>query len=280
MLLSTTAVAGADEMVLRLGDGAEISLERMSGKLARARVIVVGESHTNQAHHRLQLEIIKSLAAAGVRLAVGLEMFERKNQADLDHWVAGRIDEASFEKLYLENWNLPWRLYRPIFVYARERRLPLIGLNIDPDLARAVARRGLSVLSPEQVRELTQPPCPPPEAYQNLLRDQLQAHDHGRMNFDDFMAAQTLRDGFMARTALAYLSTDPNRTLVVLTGSVHAWKPALPRQLACLGQKSVKVVLPAEAGVFPDEGPTSADADYVWLGERPEEDDSESVGPP
>ena len=63
-------------------------------RLAQARVILVGEHHAVESNHRAQLEVIRSLAEAGKKVAVGLEMFRRESQGDLDRWIGGLIDES------------------------------------------------------------------------------------------------------------------------------------------------------------------------------------------
>jgi uncharacterized iron-regulated protein len=63
------------------------------------------------------------------KVAVGLEMFRSDSRADLDRWVAGGIDEARFKAIYLDNWNYPWKLYAPIFEYARRQKIALVGLK-------------------------------------------------------------------------------------------------------------------------------------------------------
>jgi uncharacterized iron-regulated protein len=49
----------------------------------------VGEQHDNPAHSRAQLAIIKSLRQSGAKVALGLEMFRRESQEQLDRWAAG-----------------------------------------------------------------------------------------------------------------------------------------------------------------------------------------------
>jgi uncharacterized iron-regulated protein len=39
---------------------------------------------------------------SGVKVAIGMEMFRRGSQKELDNWISGRIDEDEFEKIYTD----------------------------------------------------------------------------------------------------------------------------------------------------------------------------------
>lgn len=273
------ATPRAEARFVRLSDGQRLEAAQVAAEVAGRRVVVFGETHSDPAHHAAQMEIIAALTQAGHHPAVGLEMFEAVNQDDLVRWSAGEVTEADFEPIYLDNWNLPWRLYRPIFDFARQHRLSLIALNLDEETARAVARHGLEAAGPGLAELLESPDCPPSEGYLNLLREELDSHGHGGLEFDNFRDAQLLRDRFMAQTAADFLTGRPQGPLVILTGSVHAWKPALPRQLACLGVRRVAVILPQSAGLFGPGGPTPADADYLYVGPLLEPEPADQTGP-
>jgi uncharacterized iron-regulated protein len=83
--------------------------------LKKHRIILVGEHHSNKRHHRAQLRVIQALEQAGVKVAIGLEMFRDDSQSALDKWIAGQLDEADFERIYYDNWNFPYGAYRMIF---------------------------------------------------------------------------------------------------------------------------------------------------------------------
>ena len=50
-----------DGGVVRLKDQATIPFDQMVGEVSKSRVIVIGETHDNQADHDLQLKIIRTL---------------------------------------------------------------------------------------------------------------------------------------------------------------------------------------------------------------------------
>jgi uncharacterized iron-regulated protein len=98
------------------------SLDAIIPQLAQKQVVFVGEIHDRFGHHLAQLEIIKRLYRAYSDLAIGVEYFQRSSQPYLDAYIAGELDEKSFLKKteYFERWSFDYRLYRPIFRYARE----------------------------------------------------------------------------------------------------------------------------------------------------------------
>lgn len=183
-----------DGGVLRLQDQTTIAFDQMVGEASRSRVIVVGEIHDNQAHHDLQLKIVRTLHEGGIPLAVGLEMFRAENQELLDKWWRWGMSTEQFEVLYRENWGLPWPLYRDIFLYSRQKRIPLVGLNVPPEIMSKVAREGYGSLTEAERKKL--PPgitCTLDEAYRTFIRRTFTEHAHssGR-SFDHFCEAQML----------------------------------------------------------------------------------------
>jgi uncharacterized iron-regulated protein len=256
-----------DALDLTLRDvlrGRDVPLAKAAHRLAEANVVLVGESHDDPDHHAAQLQIINSLRLSGYPVAVGLEMFQHREQQILDDWVVGNLSESDMAKAFARNWDASWPLYSPIFEYCRQERIPMIGLNVPREITRQVARQGFSSLSREQIGQLPPVVCIVDPAYEAFLRRVLGTHA-GDGEFNKFCEAQLVWDTAMAYYAGEYHVSDPERTLVVLTGSVHAWKPAVPAQLRKLHPElSSLSVLPAESGVEPGRI-TSKDADYLYM---------------
>jgi len=234
----------------------------------QASVVLVGEHHTDRAHHQAQLAVIKALVQAGRPVAVGLEMFRQDSQPALDQWVAGQIDEQSFEKIYLDNWNFDWTLYRPIFRFAREQGLPMVALNVDPSISHQVAYHGFDSLTQDQKAQIGQLQCDVTPAYREYIRQAFGGHGHGQTEFDNFCQAQLLWDSAMAIQALEYVQAHPETTLVILSGSGHAQKPGIPAQIAKRGPWPCSVILPQTPGIFDADHTTAEEADYLFLFNR------------
>jgi uncharacterized iron-regulated protein len=234
-------------------------------QLRQARIILVGEHHNVAAHHEAQLAILRSLHQAGRKVAVGLEMFRRNSQPELDRWVAGRIPEDDFKPIYLDNWNYDWSLYRPIFVYARDKRIPMVGLNVPSGVTSQVAYHGFASLSADQKGSLEGITCDVTEQYRQFIRRAHGAHGHGGMAFERFCEAQLVWDTAMAVHVLEFLADHPDYTMVILTGSGHARKMGIPAQLAKRGAIPCLVVLPETAGIFEPDTLSPADTDLLFL---------------
>ena len=234
--------------LLRVADGKELNLQGVLPDLKESRVIFVGELHDQKSHHDAQLEVIRALHDAGVSVAIGLEMFQRDSQQHLDKWVAGSMPESDFLPIYYNNWNLDWLLYADIFRFAREQKIPLIGLNVRPEIVKQVARKGFASLNTEQKSALPPVTCVVDKNYKEFIQRALGAHGHGNMDFTNFCEAQLLWDSAMAANLLDYLENHPDRTLVVIAGSGHTWKQGIPRQVKTRSDVPYRVILPEVSG--------------------------------
>ena len=230
-----------------------------------ARLVLVGEHHTDPSHHAAQLNVIRTLHDAGIPAAIGIEMFRKDQQAALDRWIAGKIDERAFEAIYLDNWNFPWNLYREIFIYARQNKIPLLGLNVSRAITRQVAQNGFASLSTEQRDQLEGITCNVTREYRDFIRNAFGAHGHGNMDFVRFCEAQLVWDTAMAINALSYLNRHTDRTMVLLAGSGHARKMGIPYQVSSRSPIPLSVMLPMTSGIFDPDNLTPEDADFIIL---------------
>jgi uncharacterized iron-regulated protein len=241
------------------------TLDKMIVDLSGAQVVFIGETHDQVSHHAAQLQVIRELHEAGIPVSVGLEMFRQDGQVNLDRWVAGDMDEDSFKEVYVRHWG-DWHLYRDIFIYARDNRIPLVGLNIPRQLVNQVARRGFDSLSAEQRKDLPLAYCNISPRYREFMTRTLQGHPLEGTAFEYFCEAQILWDASMALILEEYLRENPQRTVVVLAGNGHAWKHGIPEQLLRSGEYRIRVLLPEIPGRV-DRSTTSLDeADYLLEG--------------
>ena len=244
----------------------DIDISQAIERLRQSRVVLVGEHHTSPSHHRAQLLVIRKLHEAGVQVAVGLEMFRNDSQAELDRWVSGELSVEEFEKIYYDNWNYDWSLYRPIFEYAQQQGIPMVGLNVPRDITRQVARQGFQSLSQEQKEKLSNITCRVDQEYMEYIRRSFGAHAHGNLNFVYFCEAQLVWDNIMAVSALAYLNSNPKSVMVLLAGAGHVRKQAVPAQIRNRADIATTVILPQVAGDIDPDTVDSTDADYLFLG--------------
>lgn len=260
------AAAGEVQPVYDLRRSQSTTLADLVPELLKNRVVVVGEQHTDEGHHRAQLRVIQALHEAGAKVAVGLEMFRRNSQDALDRWVSGGLDRPAFEKIFQENWGYPWTAYQPIFEFARAEKIPMIGLNVPREITRQVARSGFQSLSAEQRGQLADVTCQIDEEYMRFVREAYGAHGHGRMNFVFFCEAQMVWDNAMAAHALDYLRSRPDAVVVILAGVGHARRGAVPRQIRLRSPVPVAVFLPEVPGSIDPQTVDAQDADFLLMG--------------
>jgi len=258
-----TPPAPEELLLYDLQQGRTVSLEQILPDLAPPGLVHAGESHGSVAHHQAQLAVVQALEQGGADVAVGLEMIRHAHQQALDDWVAGRLPEREMQELFMLDWGYEWPLYRPIFIHCRDEGLPMVALNVPRSITRKVAREGFMALTDEELGQLPPISCQVHPEYENFLRAVLGDHAHGQ-SFTRFCEAQLVWDTAMAIYALEHLERHPDRTMVLLCGSVHAWKFAIPSQAARL-QPGVRqrVLLPFVPERLTPEMLTSQDADYV-----------------
>ena len=254
--------------LLRAADGRILSLADIVKDLRQSKLVFVGELHTTQSHHHAQLQTVSALKKAGTPVAIGLEMFRRESQSDLDRWVQGELSEKEFEQIYYKNWNYPYHLYKDIFLYARDHKIPMVGLNVSPEVTKQVAREGFDSLTPKQRGDLPMVTCRVDPEYLAFIRRSLAMHGHGGLDFTRFCEAQLVWDTAMAWSLLGYLANNPEFTVVVIAGSGHSWKKGIPAQIRQRAELPLRVILPEVPGRVDKENIALNEADYVWLGLR------------
>src|SRR6185369_14150467 len=99
-------------------------------------------------------------------MVLAFEAFPRRVQPVLDRWVAGEYTEAQFLQAveWSRVWNFDPQLYLPMFNFARMNRVPMVAMNVDLTLIRAIGAKGLAGV-PAETREGVSPPAAATKAY-------------------------------------------------------------------------------------------------------------------
>jgi uncharacterized iron-regulated protein len=74
------------------------SIRDVVAQAVRQDVVLLGEQHDNEDHHRWQLQMLSALHAQRPQMVIGFEMFPRRVQPVLDEWVAGKLTAQEFLK--------------------------------------------------------------------------------------------------------------------------------------------------------------------------------------
>jgi uncharacterized iron-regulated protein len=251
MLVCCTALPAsslAGGAITRMSDRQPVSFSQMMADTEESDVILVAEYHDNQKHHEMQLEVIRALWANKLPLAIGLEMIQADYQDQLDNWIAGRIPEHDFKAVYDRNWSFDWSLYRDIFIFARDHRIPMIALNIPKEVVFKVARQGFASLTLEERKHLPAGvTCDLSNPQTEFLRWTFQGvfkHEANGKKFAYFCEAQAVRNSGMAMIIADNQKRHPGRKIVALAGTWHAVKQGIPERLESVGSLSHTIILP------------------------------------
>lgn len=240
--------------------GAFVSADDVFSRATRATHVILGETHDNPEHHRLQRLALEALP--GPR-ALAMEQFDSEHQAAID---AARTKGADAEtvadagRFDRKGWN--WPVYRPLVQFAVERGWPIIAANLSRTEARRIVR---------------DPPAsglpPAPEVTKALERDIAESHcgkaPEGKL-LSGMVEAQRARDARMA-TALK------GRT-VLIAGNGHARRDlGVPLYLPGADVVSIGFMeVDADkklAGDYLTEVFTPASFDYLWFTARAQRED-------
>lgn len=266
-----TQAYAEDRYLLRLSDRRVVRYEDMMKEVRNSKLIFIGEYHDNELHHRFQLDIIKELNDSKVPIVVGLEMFTSKSQNDLDLWVKGDLKIDDFIKVYYKNWTVPWSFYNDILFYLRDNGIPVIGLNAPKDILQKVNKAGLSSLTKKELEDFPAGiTCSVDKRYTDFIKRVYAAHGRSGTQFVNFCEALLLRDKTMAQYLAEYIRKNPEKTVVVLAGSDHAWKKGVPEQTRTIMKKlDYRVILPGISGYIDPDSVGSEHADYILMKNPP-----------
>ncbi len=271
------SVSLALDVVTDTRTAALVSPAEVAQKLAKARLVFLGESHTSSEFHRVQLQVIRELKRAGRKVLVGLEMYPVAEQAALDLWNGGTLSEAEFveRSRWYRNWGYHWNYYRDIFLFCRDAKVPLHGVNVPRELVSDVRKKGFDALTAEQ-KALLPPKIDVDDAdHRRLFKaffeesDSMHSASMPEAMWDGMFKAQCTWDAAMAWNAVAALkkTNDPNAVMVVLIGSGHvAYGLGAQRQAALWFDGAAASVIPIP--VLDDENEPAkvraSYADFVW----------------
>ncbi|MBP6573621.1 MAG: ChaN family lipoprotein [Flavobacteriales bacterium] len=198
--------------------GKKISHATMLRTVRGGDIILFGEEHDDPIAHWLQLLVAQDLVAQGP-LTMGAEMIEADDQATLDRYLRGEIDQAGFDTL-ARLWKNHPTDYAPLVDLAKEKQLPFVACNVPRRYARAVSKGGFAALD-------TVPPnerawiAPLPIAFDPALPGYVKMltlmGDHAS---PEMAMAQALKDATMAHFIAKYAAKGTR--FLHFNGSFHS----------------------------------------------------------
>lgn len=263
--------------IVHIPTGVEISERKLIDLLAPAQIIYVGEVHDSVEDHRVQLEILKGLLERFPgKVAVGMEMFRRPSQPQLDEWIAGKLDGKEFYKLWAENWGMDQAYYEPLLGFIQKNKIPLIALNASQEMEVKVGMKGLQGLSEEDQKALPEIDRKDPY-HRKALEAMFKGHGAMGKNFEPFYDTMLLWDETMAESVADYLSSPAgaDKKIVVFAGGFHVgYGFGIPRRTFRRLPVPYKIILPYTRTVPEDKRRRMMDVnspdlplilgDFVW----------------
>lgn len=260
-------------LVWNVAEHRAASEEELLADLARADFLLLGETHDNRDHHRLQARILEGLAQkSGRRLVVAFEMIEANWQDAVSAQLArdpGNAAALAEAVRWKDSGWPPFELYEPVFRAALAAGATIVAAGLPSPRAREVSVHGVSVL-PASLRERTGLGEPMPEPLLRALEEELYVAHCGRLARDfvpRMVAVQRARDAFMADRLAR---TTGNGLGVLVTGRGHArldrGVPLYLRRLA--PDRRLRAVGLIEVGSLPPEARAAAPFDWLWFTPR------------
>jgi len=142
------------DTIISARTGQAVTFDALLKDLVAVRIVYVGETHTNPAHHAVQTRLIEALAEQHPALSVGMEMFDHRYDPVLAQWRAGSLDRDAFIKkshwyVRRSGWGFDFDLYAPIFDTIQAKGLRLVGLNVPFWIPPKISASGLDNLLPD-----------------------------------------------------------------------------------------------------------------------------------
>lgn len=272
----------------------ESTAAELAQRLAAARWCLLGETHDNPDHHRLQAWCLAVIAAAArqagrPRPGVAWEMIDEAQAPALTAALAaadtGQMDAAGLGPAlgWAETGWPDWALYQPVAAAALAAGLPMRAGGLSRATTRRIAREGLAaVWSPAELEALALT-LPLPQPVQDGQTAELVTGHCGLMPqamLAPMLSIQTAKDAVMAR-AMRQVSADTGGGAgVLIAGSGHARRDlGVPLHLLRQGETGPALVV---TGVEVQDGGTDptayeladpARADVVWFTGAAERED-------
>ena len=257
----------------------EVSRTELLERLSLSSVVLLGETHDNEVHHRLQAETYTSLSAGSARPALVMEQFDRERQSELDaarHAPAATAADLARSGGFNRNgWSLDF--YAPLLSRALTIDAPVVAANLSRDAARAIVNEGFSTLGPGHADRLGLAKVWDADMESTIKREIVDGHcgQVAEPLLGGLAAAQRARDALMADALLA----NAERGAVGIIGRGHARRDIGVPRYVTQRQPTVSLVsvglVEVEAGrqQIADYLAAYPGFDYLWFTPRAQRKD-------
>jgi uncharacterized iron-regulated protein len=187
-------------------EGRRVDEHTLTSELRTARYRLLGEIHDNPDHHEIQLELLRSLAEAGLKPTVVFEQFDKERDPALQKRRArGNVtpdDVASAVNFNRAGWD--WDFYRPLVELALRHGMPLRAANLSTADARRIVKEGMESLGSGRIDALRLETVWSPQREQALRDLILEGHCRALPEglLPAMALAQRVRDATLAEALL------------------------------------------------------------------------------
>jgi uncharacterized iron-regulated protein len=274
------AVEAGAIMDTRRGD--VVTPDQLAERLDGVRLVLVGETHASPSSQSAELQVLQALERRGRPVLVGLEMLPASVQPALDRWTKGEGTEEELLRAshWYQHWGFHFGHYRPIFLFARDKKAPMVALNVEREVITSVRKQGLDGLAPEQRAKLPARIDLDSPEHRQLFEAMIGpvsgpgAGGHGGMTpemMDGMFRAQCTWDAVMGWNAVRALQAhpDPRAVMVVLVGVGHvAYGLGAQRQAALHAPAPLPAAAVAVLRETDEEGQAqtvrASYAEFIW----------------
>ena len=209
-----------------------VSVDQLATNLQNTDVVFIGEFHSHQGSHLLQLQLLEALYKKNPNLILSMEQFTRDSQEVLNKYLSNEYGEAT---LINEGnaWDHYKGSYRAIVEFAREHNIPVIAANAPAMHVRCVGKKGVDAIADfpkEQASWSANKLDLENELYKEKFLSFIRSsgRSHGQTPAQQearamkTYAAQLLRDTTMAESIMLAMAQNPDAQVVHLNGSFHS----------------------------------------------------------
>ena len=211
----------------------------LARQMAKARFVLLGESHDNPRHQQIEAWAVAALAEANRRPALVAEMIAADQAPALEIFFKEPRRSADGLDMFLK-WSASgwpaWALYRPVFDAAAQFGLPIRAGNLDRTRLPAMHRDGWAALPAEERQRLALPEVLDAAVKDDLAKPIIAGHC-GRLPdrlLTPFVEIQYARDAALAR-ALADAALGADGAVLIAGGEHVRLDRAAPAHLARFG---------------------------------------------
>lgn len=246
-----------------------IGFEDILNKFQTVDVLIIGEEHDDKKGHEEKSKLIRYIAEKQ-NFIISMEMFERDQQVVLNEYLAGLIDDKLFQS-DIKLWT-NYEDYKPIVMFAKENKIPVLAANAPRRYVRMLSRNGLSEMykfpsiSKKYIAPLYTVELYRQEIYENKIFGSIAGHGGEKLGMKNMILAQNLWDATMADSILKVV--EKKRTKVIhINGRFHSDESmGVTYRLTQLGLKVLTIsMFVHRSSEIPNQNQLKKYADIIYI---------------